>query len=536
MIPVEALDQHVAICGVSGSGKTFAAKGAVEHLLGLGRQVIVIDPTSVWWGLRVAADGKGAGFPVAVFGGERADVAIDDEAGPRLADLLIERGISAVIDVGEMTMGARRRLVTGLLERLYHKSRKPLHLVVDEADDVAPQRPLPDQTVMLHRLDQIVRRGRARGFRCMLITQRPAVLHKDVLSQAQTLVAMKLTAPQDRNAIGAWIEGQADREAGRALLAALPKLAVGSGWVWWPAGGVLREEAFQAITTFDSSRTPEHGDPEPVVPGAGAAIDVGALVAAMGVPGRADETPGQPGVGGLTKADVDAAYQRGLTEGFTQGCNNFHGFWQQMRAAVMGSQQHLHAMEKALDLAKFRVQGPARPEVTSQGVVGEPRAMPPPASGGGGTPKGAERRILSVLAAAGRPLTRRQWATMAGMSASSGTFSNYLSRLRGQGAIVETEAGFSVAPGVAVMPGAPASAAALRETWKTTKLLRGGPARMIDALAAAGSDGMDRANLAERVGMVATSGTYTNYLSRLRVNGLVEVVRRRVTLVSELLG
>jgi hypothetical protein len=35
--------------------------------------------------------------------------------------------------------------------------------------------------------------------------------HKDVLSQADILIAMKLTASQDRDAIGAWIEGQADR-------------------------------------------------------------------------------------------------------------------------------------------------------------------------------------------------------------------------------------------------------------------------------------------------------------------------------------
>ena len=38
------------------------------------------------------------------------------------------------------------------------------------------------------------------------------VLHKDVLSQADILVSMKLTASQDRAAIGRWIEGQADRE------------------------------------------------------------------------------------------------------------------------------------------------------------------------------------------------------------------------------------------------------------------------------------------------------------------------------------
>ncbi len=51
-IPPEALKESVAIIGRTGSGKTFAAKGAVELLLREGARVCIIDPTSVWWGLR----------------------------------------------------------------------------------------------------------------------------------------------------------------------------------------------------------------------------------------------------------------------------------------------------------------------------------------------------------------------------------------------------------------------------------------------------------------------------------------------------
>jgi hypothetical protein len=48
---------------------------------------------------------------------------------------------------------------------------------------------------------------------------------------------------------------------------------------------------------------------------------------------------------------------------------------------------------------------------------------------------------------------------------------------------------------------------------------------MIDALMAAHPRGMDRANLADRVGMTATSGTFQTYLSRLKSNGVIEVGR-----------
>lgn len=69
-IPDEALRQHVAIVGKTGSGKTYTAKGLVERLLEEGRRVCVLDPTGAWYGLRTLANGKKAGFPVMIFGGE----------------------------------------------------------------------------------------------------------------------------------------------------------------------------------------------------------------------------------------------------------------------------------------------------------------------------------------------------------------------------------------------------------------------------------------------------------------------------------
>jgi hypothetical protein len=221
----------------------------------------------VWFGLRSSADGKSGAFPVVVFGGDHADVELGDahEGAKALAGLLATRNVPAVLDVSDMTMGARVRFMTGFLDELYRANRQPLTLVIDEADLFAPQRALPDQTVMLSRMEQIVRRGRVRGFRPWMITQRPAELHKSVLSQANTLIAMQLTAPQDRDAIGAWIEGQADRDEGKKILANLPKLKKGEGWIWSPSHDVLKRAKFPAIKTFDSSRTPEEGEAQAAV-------------------------------------------------------------------------------------------------------------------------------------------------------------------------------------------------------------------------------------------------------------------------------
>ncbi len=78
--------------------------------------------------------------------------------------------------------------MTAFAEALYEANTEPLHLVLDEADLWAPQRAQPEGYDLLQRVEEIVRRGRVRGFVRWLINQRPAVLHKDVLSQADVLV------------------------------------------------------------------------------------------------------------------------------------------------------------------------------------------------------------------------------------------------------------------------------------------------------------------------------------------------------------
>ena len=152
--------------------------------------------------------------------------------------------------------------------------------MLDEADLWVPQRVQPDGYALLNRIEEIVRRGRIRGFVPWLITQRPAVLHKDVLSQADVLVSMKLTASQDRDAVGRWIEGQADRAEGGRILAELPRLSRGEGWVWAPGDGVLAQVAFPLIRTFDSSRTPQRGE-RVAAPRTLAQVDLSAITAAL---------------------------------------------------------------------------------------------------------------------------------------------------------------------------------------------------------------------------------------------------------------
>lgn len=260
-IPAAALAQHIAVLGKTGSGKTYAAKGIVEGLLESRRQVCIIDPTGAWWGLRHSADGKAAGYPVLVLGGDHGDLPLPALGGAAVARLIVEQGASLIADTSHLGVGERSRWFTDFATTIFRAIKTPLHLVLDEAHVFAPQGKVPDPETgkMLHAANSLASGGRSRGIRLMMITQRPAKLHKDSLTCADTLIAMRMIAPQDREAVEAWILGCGDKAKGREVLDSLANLAKGEGWAWFPEGGFLQRGTFPRITTFDSSATPADG-------------------------------------------------------------------------------------------------------------------------------------------------------------------------------------------------------------------------------------------------------------------------------------
>lgn len=265
-IPSDALDDRLAFVGTAGSGKTYAAGTAVERLLHRSARVVIIDPLDVWFGLRLAPDGvKPSRFEVVIFGGAHGDLPLTENAGAVIGEAVARAKESCIVSLGALgTKASERRFMLAFLTAFYRSAGgEPVHLVFDEADMFAPQKLLDkegDAAKLLGMMETIVRRGRRLGIIPWLITQRPAVLSKDVLSQADGLVALKLTSSQDRDAIGAWIEGQADRTEWNAMKASLPTMQLGQGVIWIPGRSVLATKRFPEKATFDSSRTPKRGE------------------------------------------------------------------------------------------------------------------------------------------------------------------------------------------------------------------------------------------------------------------------------------
>lgn len=293
-LPLEAITERIAAVGQSGSGKTYAAMRLAELMLDAGAQVVSLDPMGVWWGLLSSADGKASGYPVHVFGGEHAHVPIVPAAGALVAEVLVSRGISAVIDISHFTNSDQVMFSSAFAERFYElqvKVKRPVHLFFEEAHTFLPQNlpaegrgggdPRRNPAVMLNRMERIVRQGRGQGIGCTMVTQQPQAVNKKALNQAGTLLAMRTMGKHERKAIADWMADKATDESQLKLDQLLSKLDTGEAWVASPHFlATFKHTKVSKKVTFDSSATPKFGvklsAPKVLAP-----VDVEALRAAM---------------------------------------------------------------------------------------------------------------------------------------------------------------------------------------------------------------------------------------------------------------
>ncbi len=520
-IPDAALDADIAILGKKGRGKTYTAKGCVERLLDLGRRVIVLDPNSTWWGLKAGPHG----YPIAVLGGPQGDLPLSDADGASLGRYLATAAQSAVLDLGAMRKAEMIRFVTPFLEELYTHNREPLTLVLEEADVFAPQQPMADNARLLGEVDRIARRGRQFGFRLISLTQRPAKLNKDVLTQLSTLVALGITSPQDRDAIKAWVEGNADRDKAKEVVDSLASLKVGEGWVWAPDLDLLERVVFPPIRTLDTSATPKAGVARPAI-ALRKDVDVAALREVLG----ADATEGSGARAGRAAPDgaVAAAEEHGYERGYGEGYADRKA--EERRAVraklarvadVLGDlAANPWAFDEVDDDGIAAMFAPGRSADAGGGELSPaeaPDATPAGRTAPGPLTAGEARLVAALEANDPAPVPWAAVAIRAGYVASGGGFLRAKKALIGRGLV--TESGAGVVLRQVTSPKSIPSEAALVDQW--SRRLGTGPAKLLHAVSKAGGS-VSRTGLAGMTGYVASGGGFLRAAKQLRTAGLVE--------------
>ncbi len=260
-LPLNAVTQKLAFLGRTGSGKTYGAGKMVEEMLDAQAQVIILDPVGTFFGLRLLEDGKTPGFSIPVFGGLHGDIPLEPTAGGLIADLIVDRGISMLIDVSQFEFDTdKSRFGRDFASRFFFRKKaapSAVHVVIDECQEFIPQNPQKGEEQMLHAFQRMWKLGRNFGIGGSLISQRPQEVSKKVLNQSECLFVFQMTAPQEREAVEDWMQ---DKGLDLDIAADLPKLPVGTCHTWSLSWLNFSDKIqFARKRTFNASGTPEVG-------------------------------------------------------------------------------------------------------------------------------------------------------------------------------------------------------------------------------------------------------------------------------------
>ena len=566
-LPLSLVTETVAILAKKGSGKTYSACVLTEEMVGAGAHVVALDPLGVWWSLRAGADGgQEGGLPLLILGGDHADLPLSATDGAAVADLVTGERLSCVLDVSRLPRRDTARFAEAFLRRLYETNREALHLMVDEADLFAPQQSTSrEQQAVLEAMDEIVRRGRVRGLGATLITQRPAVLSKDVLNQIEMLVTLRMTAPLDQKAIDTWISAHGTNAERKAVISSLATLGIGEAWLWAPnILGDLRRVQFRRRRTFDGSATPKVGETVRA-PKALAEINILALRERFAVqveaasdhdPVRlrarieeltkrlsaAPPVPAPVVVEKIVEKRVEVSVEVPvLREGELARL-------EALRDSIAEMAKEADAQARELTARLDRITSVHASSIAAATTVATAAATSPPVktvalqeapsktSIGAQQQQGAERalptgarRILEALSRyAEMRLTEAQLGTRAKLKMSAGAAVTYVNRLKAEGLLTKgsdglyqiTSAGLSYLGKDA--PRRPQTTEELVALW--TAALKNKETQMLRLLVDIHPEAVTLTDLATQMNMTASGGAFNGYIGTLRTNGLVEPV------------
>lgn len=548
-LSAEAVTRQVAWLGKTGMGKTHGCGKFVEGLHGMGAQVVVLDSIGNWYGLRIGAGGRGKGLDIAVFGGRHGDIPLEHTAGRLVAKVIVERGISVVLDISRFRKGQRDHFCMEFAEELFELKKEndsPMHLVVEEAQRVIPQRTGQGNARLKGAFEDVCKIGRNFGIGWSLITQRPQAVDKEVLNQADPLFVFMTSGKHERKAINEWIDEQG---VDAKVLKGLSKLPVGTCCFWSPQWmGRLERVRIEKKRTYDASATPKLGqkrrNPKPL-----AKRDLNKLRTEMkDMVERADDNNPRKlqqriqelerklaKKGSLTKTrekrvEVPAISKADLKR-LEALYNKLHSLAAKhgvVSKAAEAARDEIRKLTERVSKPLLTVTRPTPPPQQPAPRAQAPRSNPTPRSGNGDgkTIRAGGRRMLVAMATMGRPLTRTQLSLLAGVKTTGGTFGTYLSDISTSGyAVEQSDKLWSITEGgvdfIGVVPHLDTSPEGLAAYFKSK--LRAGAQRMLTALMGINPNGMTRAELSEACDVKMSGGTFGTYLSNLVTANLAKV-------------
>lgn len=589
-IPDTALAQHIAVLGMTGSGKTSTEKLLIEHVVAGGARVCVLDTLkSDWWGITSSASGKSPGLPFKILGGPRGHLPLHSSAGKAIGQLVGSGKLPlSIIDMADFEAGGVQRFFVDFAQSLWKHIRGVVYLPIEEAHELAPKERagFNQENMSIHWAKKLATGSRTKGIRLMVATQRIQALHNAVLGSCGTLIAHRCTFDADQEPIIKWLKA-ANKEKAGEIAETLSKLPDGTGWLCSGREQIFERIAFPKFKTYDNTATPT-GD-EDDVDVKTATVDQDELRAIIGdavkdaiandpteLKKQINELKRQVAAkpqAGHTDAEwraamkqaedlaSAAAFARGSAAGYTKGIEDVANAAEGMmtnvaadaRALIESVQRNRKTFEDIVAAAKRegakvaptishsattiprqipRGQPPEPSRLSPRASQALPRRSPTISSSNGAgeaLPKG-EAATLTACIQFPDGLRREQLTVLTGYKRSSRDA--YIQRLRERG-YVDTSGDRVIATdaGIAAMPDAEPlpTGKDLREYWLAR--LPEGERKVLEILIERGGDAMPRADLDELTGYQRSSRDA--YLQRLRAKQLISEPSRGEVRASE---
>lgn len=280
--PQDAALGRYVIFGKSGAGKTNTDVVLAEEFLRNLIPTVILDFRGNMWGLRSSADGLQPGFAIPILGGRFADLPLHATDGALLAGIL-GHGFSAILDLSLLSQEDQQDFCAEFLEALDRCAVVPMHVIIEEAERVAPAR----STSSSHFRASVAAGGFARQCRNGSVgwtfsTQRVGHITHDVLNAASAFVAMQNSDEDEQKAIFGQIASRVGKAKAKIILATLATLKRGEAWLLtdaaWLGDDECEESAplrfrFRMRTTYDSARPKRIGE-QRVPPSVRAEVDL----------------------------------------------------------------------------------------------------------------------------------------------------------------------------------------------------------------------------------------------------------------------
>ncbi|SFR43164.1 helicase HerA domain-containing protein [Halogeometricum limi] len=241
---VDILTGRGFVTGKSGSGKSNTASVIIEKLLSNNFPVLIVDTDGEYYGLKEQFELLHAGAD------DECDIQVSPEHAEKLAHLALEQNVPIILDVsGYLDEDDAQKLLTEVAKNLFAKEKKlkkPFLMLVEECHEYIPEGGGMNEAGKM--LIKIGKRGRKHGLGIVGISQRPADVKKDFITQCDWLCWHRLTWNNDTKVVG--------RILGSEYADAIEDMGNGEAFLVTDWSESIRRVQFRKKNTFDAGATP----------------------------------------------------------------------------------------------------------------------------------------------------------------------------------------------------------------------------------------------------------------------------------------